>query len=334
MNAPTDRRTGQRRTSRQQLDALLGETIDDDLVIERPLGSGSHADVFLARQRSIGDRRVALKVLARPYLQLREADFRRGAQALGREAAVLGLMRAHCFVQVHRIGVVPDGRPYVVLEHVDGPPLATHVADNARLPVETVVDIARQIATGLHEMHQRGFVHRDVTPANFLLGTDPLGVLQVKLIDFGTATRISERADRYRVGYDLEHPLGTAGYMAPEQARGDVVDGRADQFGLAGLCWELLYGVRATAIITTTQRSMLEFLRSDAPIPTAPPPRDSGVPPALEQTLRRALSRDPAARFESMREFAEALGEALASQAPRGGGRLLGRLFGGRGGSR
>lgn len=333
MNAPNDRHYPGRRASRTQLDALLGQTIDEDLVIERPLGSGSHADVFLARQRSIGDRKVALKVLGRPYLALREADFRRGAHALLREAAVLGLMRAHCFVQVHRTGTLPDGRPYVVLEYVEGAPLSAHVAPDARLPAARIAGLAVQIATGLEEMHLRGFVHRDVTPANLLLGADPLGRPQIKLIDFGTATRISERADRYRVGYDIEHPLGTAGYMAPEQARGDVVDGRADQFGLAGLCWELLFGVRPTAIVTSTQRAMLEFLRSDAAIPTAPPPRGHAAPEALVAVLLRALSRDPAERFASMREMAEAILQATGEEAPTGptAGNWFGRLLGGRG---
>lgn len=321
-----------RRSSRTELDPILGSTIANDFVIERPLGSGSHADVFLARQRSVGDRKVALKVLCRPYLSLRESDLRRAATALVREAAVLGQMRSPCFVSVHTTGQLADTRPYVVLEYVEGETLQAILARQRTLPASETVVLALQLAAGLAELHGLGHVHRDVTPANLLLGTGPLGEPRLKMIDFGTVTRISERADRYRVGYDLEHPLGTASYMAPEQARGDIVDGRADQFALAAIVYECLSGRRALEVGLPTQRGMLEFLRGDAPIPTVGPALVAKPPEAMLAVVLRALERDPARRYPDIRAFARSLRDSMQDdEAPRDGGGLLSRLFQGRG---
>lgn len=321
-----------RRTSRTAIDPLLGMTIGQDLLIERAIGTGSHADVFLARQRSVGDRKVALKVLGRPYLQLREADFRRAAHALLREASLLGQMHAPCFVSVHWTSALPDGRPYVVLEYVEGDTVAARIQGKAAIPFDVALDICMQLASGLEELHEAGYVHRDVTPANVIVGTGPLGDVAIKMIDFGTVTRVSERADRFRVGYDLEHPLGTIAYMAPEQARGDVVDGRADQFALASVLFEMLVGHRASDINAPTQRAMLEFLRSDAALPATPWKTESDVPAAIGAVVLRALSRQPDARYASVRAFADALRDAATGARPRGRERsLLGRLLGERG---
>ena len=321
-----------RRSSRTELDPILGSTIANDFVIERPLGSGSHADVFLARQKSVGDRKVAVKVLCRPYLSLRESDLRRAATALVREAAVLGQMRSPCFVSFHTTGVLADTRPYVVLEYVEGETLQAILARQGTLPASETVVLALQLAAGLAELHGLGHVHRDVTPANLLLGTGPLGEPRLKMIDFGTVTRISERADRFRVGYDLEHPLGTASYMAPEQARGDIVDGRADQFALAAIVYECLSGRRALEVGLATQRGMLEFLRSDAPIPTVGPASLAKPPEAMLAVVLRALDRDPARRYADIRAFARSLRDSMQQGDPgRDGPGLFSRLFQGRG---
>lgn len=314
------------------MDPILGSAIANEFIIERPLGSGSHADVFLARQKSVGDRKVAVKILCRPYLSLRESDLRRAATALVREAAVLGQMRSPCFVAVHSTGQLPDTRPYVVLEYVEGETLQAILARQRTLPPAETVTLALQLAAGLAELHGLGHVHRDVTPANLLVGTGPLGEPRLKMIDFGTVTRISERADRFRVGYDLEHPLGTASYMAPEQARGDVVDGRADQFALAAILYECLSGRRALEVGLPTQRAMLEFLRGDAPIPTVGPPLLAQPPEPLLAVLLRAMDRDPGRRYADIRAFARALRDATHDDAPaKEGSGLLSRLFTGRG---
>ncbi len=317
-----------RRSSRNELDPILGSTIAGDLVIERPIGSGSHADVFLARQRSVGDRKVALKVLCRPYLSLRESDMRRAAMALIREAAVLGQMTSPCFVQVHLTGVLPDTRPFVVLEYVEGETMAALLARTRRLSLARTVEIVVQVAAGLAELHALGHVHRDVTPANFLIGAGPVGELKLKMIDFGTVTRISDKPDRFRVGYDLEHPLGTPGYMAPEQARGDVVDGRADMFALAAIAWEALVGRRAIDPSLMTQRALLDYLRGDAPLPAQPTTEAEGVSTPAQAVLLRALDRDPARRYPDIGIFAKALRASIDDDreaAPPTG--LLSRLF-------
>ncbi len=317
-----------RRSSRNELDPILGSTIAGDLVIERPIGSGGHADVFLARQRSVGDRKVALKVLCRPYLSLREPDMRRAAVALVREAAVLGQMTSPCFVQVHLTGVLPDTRPFVVMEYVEGDTLAALLARTRRLPVTWMLDLVSQLAAGLAELHALGHVHRDVTPANLLIKAGPLGEPKLKMIDFGTVTRISDKPDRYRVGYDLEHPLGTPGYMAPEQARGDVVDGRADMFALAAIAWEGLVGRRAIDPSLMTQRALLDYLRGVAALPAQPATAAEAVPAPILAVLLRALDRDPARRYPDIGLFARALRASIDDEgATTAAPGLLSRLF-------
>ncbi len=304
----TDSSSRRRRASRTELDPILGQVVDEEFSIDRALGTGSHADVFLAKQRSVGDRPVALKVLCRPYLSLREPDLRRASIALLREGKLIGALHAPCFVDIYRTGAVPDGRPYVAMEYAEGPTLAKVIATGKRLRVGVVRDLIQQLAEGLAELHSIGYVHRDVTPANIILTRTSLRGHRVKMVDFGTATRISGRADRYRVGYDLEHPLGTPAYMAPEQATGGVVDGRADQFAVAACMFEALTGRRPVMATEPGARGQLLRLREDGPIPETPLRHlNKDVPDAVADVLERALHRDPERRYAHMAAFASAL---------------------------
>lgn len=308
MSSPSlNGRAPRRRASRTDIDPLLGQVIDKDFEIERPLGGGSHADVFLARQHSVGGRVVALKILCRPYLALRESDFRRASQALLREGELLGKLHSSCFVDVYRTGILPDERPYLAMEYIEGRTLQSILEQDGPMEVDAAIDILTELCTGLAELHRNGLVHRDVTPANMMVTISPTASLRVKMFDFGTVTRIATRADRHRVGYDPDHPLGTAAYMAPEQAAAGVVDGRADQFAVGAIAYEMLTGVRAYSVVEPGPKPLLDYLRGDGPIPIEPIGALRSLPTRMELAVERALRRDPDQRFADVVGFVEEL---------------------------
>jgi serine/threonine-protein kinase len=255
----------------------------------------------------VGGRAVALKILSRLHLGLRDADFRRAAMALVREGELLGGLHSACFVDVYRTGVLPDERPYLAMEYVEGQTLAAMITEGGALPMDVVVDIITGLGTGLAELHGTGLVHRDVTPANLIVTRNPTGALEIRMFDFGTVTKVSQRADRHRMGYDPEHPLGTAAYMSPEQAAAGIIDGRSDQFAVASIAFEMLTGDRPFSVAESGPRPLLEYLRGDGPIPARSLSGIRSMPDALAVAIHRGLDRDPAARFPTMVEFVEAL---------------------------
>ena len=310
-----------------------GYVIDGEFEILKVLGTGSHADVYLARQASLGNREVALKVLSRLYLTLPEMDFRRAGQALQREGQLLGELHGACFVDVYRAGMLADQRPYIALEHVEGKMLAEFMEKDARMTPDVLLDLLRQWADGLAELHGRGWVHRDVTPRNAMVEVTSFGTRRLMTYDFGTATQITGRADRFRMGWDRDRPAGTPSYMSPEQASGGIVDGRSDQFALAAIAYELLSGARAVRAEANSAAAVLAYLRGQGAIPVQPL-RDlrPDLPAGVATVIHAALDRVPERRFDDVEGFVRALAAAFqdeATRAPQQGG-LLGRLFGGK----
>ena len=304
-----------RRASRPAVEAQIGQIIDGDFEIIDSLGAGSHADVFLARQRSVGGRRLAIKMLSYLYLSLPEADGRRAAAAMLKEAELLGHLQSPCFVKVYRTGFATDRRPYIALELAEGPTLAQVFAFKPAWEPHHMLTVLRQWADGLAELHARGWVHRDVTPANCIVGESILHGVRVLTYDLGTATALTERPDRFAVGWLKEHPPGTTAYMAPEQALGNTVDTRADQFALACIAYEWLTGARAVPADASRANQVLEYLRSDSPIAKVPVSEfRKGFPRAVDDVFAQALHRDPARRFSEIRQFINALGEAFPAK--------------------
>lgn len=320
-----------RRSSRVDLQAAIGQVMDGDFELLRAIGSGSHADVFLASQRSVGGRQVAIKALSYLYLKLPERDVKKAAQALQREAELLGRLRSPCYVDIYRCGAMADGRPYIAMQLAEGATLQQVMAglnaSGKRMTADRVAEVIGQWANGLSELHALGWVHRDITPANAAVCDNPNGVLQLLTYDLGAATQVTDKADRHRVGWDKDNPAGTPAYMAPEQARGDVVDGRADQYSLACIAYELLTGTRAVAVGATRAAAVLDILRSTQEIPVQ---ALSSLRPDLSisatRVLNKALAREPAQRFDDVRGFAQALSAAL-HQEGRAHGKWWSRLW-------
>ena len=263
--------------------------ISDRYRIEGRLGIGGMSTVHRAFDARL-EREVAIKLLAEHL-----AEDETFVSRFRREALAAARLVHPNIVQVYDFGLdEPTGQHYIVMELVNGPSCAQLLRDRRVLPIDEVLDVIGQASRGLGHAHRNGVVHRDVKPGNLLVGED--GV--VKLADFGIA-RATEQSSITQVG----SVLGTAAYLAPEQARGEEAGPPADVYGLAVVTYQLLSGrlpYEAASLSELTLKQQRE----------APPPLDAvnpEVPPALARAVARGLALDPAARYDGAVAFGEAL---------------------------
>ena len=290
-----------------------GDTIGQYRVHEF-LGEGGMGTVFEVEHIALA-RRYALKVLRTKVIE-RDAG---AAQKFLREARTAARVRHPNIVDVIDFGHLPDGRPYFVMELLEGQSLADLVAAGA-LPPGDVVLIARQLANALAVAHDRGVVHADVTPSNVLVvdaGNDPLhpSELHVKLVDFGLAELAGE-------GLRDENPefvLGTPAYISPEQLRGLAPTDRSDQYGLGAVLFELLTGHPPYHHEDLRTLCMMHLT---APIPMVESPHGP-LPPKLADIVTTCLQKTPQARFPGMRALLVALDEIERVTDRRGWRRWL-----------
>ena len=250
-------------------------------------------------------RDVAIKIL-RPNLA-RDAS---GAVRFEQEARAAAALNHPNIVAVFDVGVGEWG-PYVVSELLDGETLRSALSRGA-LTHSTALDLATQTARGMAAAHARGIVHRDLKPENIFVTADG----RAKILDFGLA-KLTEANE---LPYDEQHTvtsigtlpgtvMGTAGYMAPEQVRGEPADARTDIFAFGAIFYEMLAGHRAFTADSTVE-TLTAILRTEPP-ELAP----AQVPPVLDRIIRRCLQKNPALRFQSSGDIAFAL-EALSVAMP------------------
>jgi serine/threonine-protein kinase len=251
--------------------------------LERPLGHGGMASVFLAHDAEL-DRPVAVKLLAEGLAG--DIAFRK---RFLREARLAARLSHPNVVAVFDAGEADGGRPYIVMEYVDG----TTLEGRGPLPPAEAVALAVQACHGLAHAHAAGLVHRDVKPHNLLLRTD--GTL--KVADFGIA-RAAEATALTQIG----SILGTAAYLAPEQAAGEEVTAAADVYSLGAVLYELLAGRPPHEPASIADLADPPEIR---PVSELAP----NVPRRLEDAVMRSLARNPAYRQASADEFARELGD-------------------------
>ena len=276
--------------------------------IVKHLASGLMAELLLARARGLEgfERHFVIKRIRTE--QERDEAF---VEMFLAEARLAAALHHHNIVQVHDIGE-DDGKPYFAMEYVHGEDLRCVLARLfercEHVPLEHVISIVCSVAGALHHAHEAlgpdrqplGIVHRDVTPSNILLGYDG----NVKVVDFGIA-----RAAMRRTETQAGMLVGKAPYMAPEQCVGGAIDRRSDVFALGIVLFELITGRRLF-------KGENEFLTMSAVVEANVPPPSahrSDVSPALDKIVLKALSRDPAQRYQTAEQMFFAL-DTLASQ--------------------
>jgi len=252
--------------------------------LEDLLGRGGMASVYRGVDEELG-RPVAVKLLAEHFAGDNEIRRR-----FLREARIAGALNHPNIVSVYDIGE-RDGCPFIVMELVEGESLADLLARDGPLEPGRAVELALQACAGLEHAHRAGLVHRDVKPANLLIRRD--GTL--KVADFGIA-RVAAAATTLTQAGAI---LGTASYLAPEQAEGGEVTARADVYALGAVLYELLAG-RPPFVAESIQELVLGQQRAQIE-----PLVD--VAPGLEGVVLWALARDPAARPDSAAELGREL---------------------------
>jgi eukaryotic-like serine/threonine-protein kinase len=284
----------------------MGSFLGRCRVIEE-IGSGALSTVYKAIQEPLG-RTVAVKSLKSTIAT--SSPF---AAPLEHEARILGEL-AHPNIALLLDFVKTDKELYLVLEYVDGKSLAELLARKKKLRPEAVAAIGAEVTRGLEHIHERGVVHRDITPLNILLSKEG----EVKLVDFGIAQR--ERAELATLAAPEPSDataFGTPAYISPEQILGESVDARSDLFSLGVVLYEMIAGVRPFDYGEEHDgRTLAQRIRRDPPKPLRELAPD--VPRALERTVMRLLEKLPADRFASASSVAEELDEIVRAAGPRG----------------
>ena len=249
--------------------------------VDELIGRGGMGEVYLARDPRL-DRPVALKVLGADL-----AGDERFRERLLRESRLAAALDHPNVVPIYEAGEA-EGRLFIAMRYVDGVDLRALLRRQGALAPERALALGGQVAGALDAAHARGLVHRDVKPSNVLVD-DPGGRDHCYLADFGLTQSASDR------GPADGSLMGTLDYVAPEQIRGDEIDGRADQYALACLVFECLTGslpFRRDSEMATI------FAHLEEPPPAASD-RRRDLPPELDGVLARAMAKDPADRYES-----------------------------------
>ena len=276
------------------------------------IGEGAMAQVWRAYDPGI-DRVLAVKLLKEEFRQNPEY-----ASRFLREAKAAGALAHPSIVTIYDVGEA-DAHPYIAMELLDGEPLDQVLAREGKLPDETVLALGAQLAAALSYAHLSGVVHRDIKPSNIMVGRDGRSV---KILDFGIARVAEAAADSEHLRTQVGQVLGTPRYMSPEQALGQVVDGRSDLFSVGVVLYEAITGRQAFTGATAATLALQITQQNPTPIADLEPRCAGG----LRFIVEKLLAKRPERRFPDGAELGRALQrETKAFEAVRSEERLRGR---------
>jgi serine/threonine-protein kinase len=263
-------------------DTLIGSLFDGRYRIQRKLGAGGMANVYLAEDQELG-RRVAIKIL-----NDRHANDDQFVERFRREAKNAAALSHPNIVSIYDRGEA-EGTYYIAMEYLDGRSLKELIVSRGPAPVPVAIDYARQILSALRFAHRNGIVHRDIKPHNVLV--DPEG--RVKVTDFGIA-----RAGASQMT-EAGSIVGTAQYLSPEQAKGTAVDQRSDIYSVGIVLYELLTG----SVPFTGDTPVEIAMKHISQVPEPPSAKRSDIPHDLDLVVMRALAKDPNDRYATAEEM-------------------------------
>jgi len=257
------------------------------------LGRGAMGIVYKARDPAIG-RTIAIKSIRLGDLT-DDAERERLRERLFREAQSAGILSHPNIVTIYDIAE-ENGMAYIFMEFVNGPPLEKMLSREQTPDKDTLLSILRQTAAALDYAHRKGIVHRDIKPANIMIHEDGTA----KVTDFGVAKIISQQMTLAGT------MMGTPSYMSPEQVQGTTVTGRADQFSLAVVAYELLTGEKP--FVAEYLPTLLFKIVREEPLPPQRLNTTLGI--QIETALRKGLAKNPEDRYESCADFVNGLSAA------------------------
>ena len=306
------------------------------------IGSGGMGDVYRALDTRL-DRQVALKLVSESYLsgETPHTPTPGGTPVLAsnarfqREARAASALNHPNICTIHDIGE-QDGRPYLVMELLQGQTLKQYLADRHVLPAPELLSFARQAASALAAAHSRGIIHRDIKPANIFVVQPPGGVPHIKILDFGLAKRHADPMVAPAPGtqngdfsatsagsHDVTltnagSTLGTIAYMSPEQAKGQQVDARSDLFSLGCVLYEAGTGKSPFAGDSPAETFAALLMKDPPPASSVNP----ALPKVFDRILAKLLAKEKADRYQSANELLadlDAIGDAKPAPAADAG---------------
>ncbi|MEO8875336.1 MAG: protein kinase [Polyangiaceae bacterium] len=277
-------------------DKLVATTIDKRYRVLAAIGEGGMGTVYKVRHVTLG-RHFAMKVLRRDMAR------EELAQRFIREAKAAASVHHPGVVEITDFGRLPDKRPYFVMELLEGTSLISMMQGSRKIEIELASAITAKIARAVGAAHAMGIVHRDLKPENVFVREPRVGMVDVKVVDFGAAMVIgASRITKTGIVY------GTPHYMSPEQAAGQEIDHRADIYSLGVLFFEMVVGT-----VPFEADTYMEVLRKHlVETPPKPSARATGVPKEIDKVILRSLSKKAEDRYLTMESFADAIEKAAA----------------------
>jgi serine/threonine-protein kinase len=292
---PLDKATTVGTRDEAQSRSLLGKSVGTYRVT-RPIARGGMGEVYEAEHPQIA-RRVAVKVLNAEAVQ--NAGY---VQRFFTEARAVNVIRHRNIIEVLDLACLSDGRPYLVMEFLEGEALSARLRDAGPLPLAEIGALLLPVLDALQAAHEVGILHRDLKPDNVFLA-QRRGQVEPTVLDFGIAKVTDGSGSNTTTG----SVLGTPQYMAPEQARGWDIDARTDVYATGVILYEMCCGQPPFSAPSYAE-VLVKHIMEEPPTPRR---ARKDLPGAVEAVILKALAKDPKARFDSARAMGEALRAAL-----------------------